>query len=108
MRDHAPSQGGSRLLQDLFRSAHLKAIGLDLDTHPAYGEKTVKNTQPASPEISSEIKDLLYRVEQSSPSRRVAEEPAIPEKTLRLWCESDEEFTAARSLAGELGIRLLD
>jgi hypothetical protein len=106
MRDHALSRGGSRLLQDLFRSAHLKAIGLD--AHPAYGEKTMKNTQPASSEISSDIKDLLYRVEQSSPSRRVAEEPSLPEKTLRLWCESDEEFTAARSLAGELGIRLLD
>lgn len=106
MRDHALSQGGSRLFTDLFRGAHLKAIGLDV--HPADGEKTMKNTQPASSEISSEIKNLLYRIEQSSPSRRVAEEPAIPEKTLRLWCESDEEFTAARSLAGELGIRLLD
>jgi hypothetical protein len=106
MRDHAPSQGGSRPFPDLFRGAHPESFGPG--AYPAYGEKTMKNTQPASPEISSEIRDLLYHIEQSSPSRRVAEEPAIPEKTLRLWCESDEEFTAARSLAGELGIRLLD
>jgi hypothetical protein len=81
---------------------------MDLDAHPAYGEKTMKNTQPASSKLPGEIRDLLYRIEQSSPSRRIAEEPAIPEKTLRRWCGSDEEFTAARSLAGKLGIRLLD
>jgi hypothetical protein len=105
MRDHAPSRGGSRLFPDLFRSTHPK--GIRPDVHLTYGEKTMKNTQPASSEISSEIKDLLYCIEQSSPSRRVAEEPSLPEKTLRLWCGSDEEFTAARSLARELGIRLL-
>lgn len=67
----------------------------------------MKNTQPNSSEISSEVRDLLYRIEQCSPSRRVAEDPAIPENTLRRWCNTDEEFRAARSLAGELGIRLM-
>jgi len=68
----------------------------------------MKNTQPASLVLPSDIKDLLYRLEQSAPGRRIAEEPSLPEKTLRRWCGSDQEFKAARSLAGELGIRLLD
>ncbi len=68
----------------------------------------MKNTQPNSSELSSEVRDLLYRIEQSSPSRRIAEDPAIPENTLRRWCNTDDEFRAARSLAGELGIRLMN
>ncbi len=68
----------------------------------------MKNSQPSSSDISSEVRDLLYRIEQSSPSRRIAEEPAIPEKTLRRWCNTDDEFRAARTLAGELGIRLMN
>jgi hypothetical protein len=67
----------------------------------------MKNTQPNVSDLSSEVRDLLYRIEQSSPGRRIAEEPTIPERTLRRWCNTDEEFRAARSLAGELGIRLM-
>lgn len=67
----------------------------------------MKNTQPNASDLSSEVRDLLYRIELSSPNRRIAEEPAIPENTLRRWCNTDDEFRAARSLAGELGIRLM-
>jgi len=74
----------------------------------AFGDPTMKNTRPPSSELSSEIRDLPYRIEQSSPSRRIAEPPADTEKTLRRWCTSDEEFSTARSLAGELGIQLLN
>jgi hypothetical protein len=68
----------------------------------------MKNTLTGSSELSSEVKNLLYRIEQSSTGWRVCEAPAIPKRTLRRWCKTDEEFKAARSLAGELGIRLLD
>ena len=67
----------------------------------------MKNPQPHPSELSNEVRDLLYRIEQCSPSRRIAEDPTIPEKTLRRWCNTDDEFRAARSLAGELGIRLM-
>jgi hypothetical protein len=67
----------------------------------------MKRIQTPPAKLSGEIKDLLYRIELSCPTRRLAEQPAIPEKTLRRFCRSDEEFRAARSLAGELGIRLL-
>lgn len=66
----------------------------------------MENVKTSTSEISSEVRNLLYQIELTS-TRRIAEEPALPEKTLRRWCNTDEEFTAARSLAGELGIRLL-
>ena len=65
------------------------------------------NTRPSPSKLSSEVRSLLYRMELTSSNRRIAEQPTIPEKTLRRWCNSDEEFNIARSLAGELGIRLL-
>jgi len=68
----------------------------------------MKNTLTSSSELSSDVKNLLYRIELSSTTWRISEAPAIPERTLRRWCKTDEEFRAARSLAGELGIRLLD
>jgi hypothetical protein len=68
----------------------------------------MKNILTRSSELSSEVKNLLYRIEQSSTGWRVSEAPALPARTLRRWCKTDEEFRAARSLAGELGIRLLD
>jgi hypothetical protein len=68
----------------------------------------MKNTLTRSPELSSEVKNLLYHIELSSTTWRISEAPAIPARTLRRWCKTDEEFRAARSLAGELGIRLLD
>lgn len=67
----------------------------------------MENTRPSPSELSSEVRGLLYRIELSSSNWRIAEQPALPEKTLRRWCNSDEEFNTARSLAGELGIRLL-
>jgi hypothetical protein len=66
----------------------------------------MENVKSSTSEISGEVRNLLYHIELTS-TRRIAEEPAIPERTLRRWCNTDEEFTAARSLAGELGIRLL-
>jgi hypothetical protein len=68
----------------------------------------MKNSLTRSSELSSEVKNLLYRIEQSSTGWRVSEAPALPARTLRRWCKTDEEFRAARSLASELGIRLLD
>jgi|MudIll2142460700_1097286.scaffolds.fasta_scaffold2687464_1 hypothetical protein len=68
----------------------------------------MKNTLTRSSELSSDVKNLLYRIELSSTTWRVSEAPALPARTLRRWCRTDEEFRAARSLAGELGIRLLD
>ena len=68
----------------------------------------MKQIQTSPTKLSGEVRDLLYRIELSSPTRRIAEDPAIPEKTLRRWCRTDEEFRAARSLAGELGIQLLN
>jgi len=68
----------------------------------------MKNIMTRSSELSSDVKNLLYRIEQSSTSWRISEAPALPSRTLRRWCRTDEEFRAARSLAGELGIRLLD
>lgn len=68
----------------------------------------MKNSLTRSSELSSEVKNLLYRIEQSSTGWRVSETPALPARTLRRWCKTDEEFRAARSLASELGIRLLD
>ena len=73
---------------------------------PYLGDRTMKHIQKLSSEPSGEVKALLYRIELSSPTRRIAEEPAISARTLRRWCLTDEEFKAARSLAGELGIRL--
>lgn len=67
----------------------------------------MKTTQTPASELSHEIRNLLYRIEHSSPTRRIAEQPFLLEKTLRRWCTTDEEFRVARSLAGELGIRLL-
>ena len=67
----------------------------------------MKHIQNPSSEPSGEVKALLYRIELSSPARRVAEELSIPERTLRRWCLTDEEFRAARSLADKLGIQLL-
>ena len=68
----------------------------------------MENTLTSSSELSSEVKNLLYRIELSSTTWRISEAPAIPARMLRRWCKTDEEFRAARSLAGELGIRLLD
>lgn len=68
----------------------------------------MKHTQTHPTSLSGEVRDLLYRLESASPTRRIAEQPAIPEKTLRRWCHTNAEFSAARSLAGELGIQLLD
>jgi hypothetical protein len=67
----------------------------------------MENAKTSISEISGEVRNLLYHIELTS-TRRIAEEPAIPEKTLRRWCNTDEEYRAARSLAGELGIRLLN
>jgi hypothetical protein len=67
----------------------------------------MNNSRPSTSRLSSEVRDLLYRIELSSSQRRIAEQPALPERTLRRWCNSDEEFDTARSLACELGIRLL-
>lgn len=67
----------------------------------------MKIIQPDASALSNEVRDLLYRIDQSATGRQVAEPSAIPERTLRRWCISDAEFSAARSLAGELGIKLL-
>ncbi len=92
--------------QTYFGARILRKVGLD--AHPAHGDETMKNNQTASSELSGEVRDLLYRIELSAPTRRIAEDPAIPENTLRRWCRTDEEFRAARTLAGELGIQLLN
>lgn len=68
----------------------------------------MKPTQTHPTRLSGEVRDLLYRLESALPTRRIAEQPAFPEKTLRRGCHTAAEFSAARSLAGELGIQLLD
>lgn len=68
----------------------------------------MRHTQTHANRLFGEVRDLLYRIECASPTRRIGEQPAIPEKTLRRWCHTAAEFSAARSLAGELGIQLLD
>jgi hypothetical protein len=69
--------------------------------------KTMKQLHISSIKLSGEVKNLLYRIELSSSTRQVSEEPTLTENTLRRWCHTDEEFRAACSLAGDLGIQLL-